>query len=64
MEVVEQPFTGRADVRGAVRGRQPGVGFFEDPAGPVEAGQERGPPPGSFPGSQALSGGDIFGSLG
>jgi hypothetical protein len=53
--VVEQPVAGGADVapeRGG--GGQPLVGFLEDPAGPGNAGEERGPPPCAAAGGQVL----------
>jgi hypothetical protein len=62
--VVEQPLTGGADVSGPIGGGETVVGLLEDPAGPVQAGKERGPPSGPSPRRQALAGGDLLGPLG
>jgi hypothetical protein len=62
--VVEQPFTGRTDIFGPVRGGEPVVGFLEDPAGAVEAREKRGLPPSPPSGRQALTGRDFPGPLG
>lgn len=40
------------------------MGLFEDAAGAVEAGEERGAPTSTTPGGQVLSGGDGLGPLG
>jgi hypothetical protein len=62
--VVEQPLTGRPDVRGPVGGAESGVRLLQDPAGPVEAGEQGSPPPGASADRQALSAGDSLGPLG
>jgi len=62
--VVEQPFTGGADVQGTVRGGEPALGFLEDPAGSVEPREKWGPSPSPSSDRQALTGGDLPGPLG
>jgi hypothetical protein len=62
--VVEQPFTGGADVFGSIRGGEPVVGLLEDLAGAVETREQWGLPPGPPSDSQALTGGDLLGPLG
>jgi len=44
VEVIQQPFAGRADVDITVGGfRQPGVNVIQDPAGLIEPPQQPGP---------------------
>jgi hypothetical protein len=62
--VVEEPFTGRADIFDTVRGGEPVVGFLEDPAGAVETPEKRCLPPSPSSGRQALTGRDLPGPLG
>ena len=64
MVVVEQPFTGGADVEGTVRGGEPALGFLEDPASSVEPREQWGPPPSPSSDRQALTGRDLSGPLG
>jgi hypothetical protein len=53
--VVQQPLTRGADVLAAVGGGgEPRVGIFQNPAGAVEARQERGSPPAGRRATQAL----------
>ena len=56
--VVQQPLARGADVRAAIgRGREPGVGRFQDLAGAVQPVEQRGAAPSAFAPVQALFGG-------
>ena len=62
VEVVEEPFAGRADVapRG---GAEPGVDLVENPAGPIQPIEERRPSPSAPRGGESLGCRDGPGSL-
>jgi hypothetical protein len=61
--IVEQPFTGGADVFRPVRGGEPGVRFLEDFAGSVEPPEKRCLSPSPSSNRQALTDGDLPGPL-
>ena len=62
--VVEQPLAGGADVDAAIGGGgEPGLRIVQDPAGPVQPGEQRGTPAGG-PGGEPLALGQVLRALG
>jgi len=61
--VVEQPLAGGPDVDTAIGGGgEPGLRIVQDPAGPVQPGEERGAPAGG-PGGKPLALGQLLRAL-